>query len=91
MQELDLLNSKLEILIKSYKSIQAENAGLKQTIVGQSETIQQLNTQVSTLEQQLADRQITDSFAEDKNKDVVRKQLDVVIGEIDKILNSLND
>jgi len=91
MQELDLLNSKLEILIKSYKSIQAENAGLKQTIVGQSETIQQLNTQIRTLEQRLADRQITDSFAEDKNKDVVRKQLDVVIGEIDKILNSLND
>lgn len=91
MQELDLLNSKLEILIKSYKSIQAENAGLKQTISGQSETIQQLNLKVSTLEQQLADRQITNSFSEDKNKDVVRKQLDVVIGEIDKILNSLND
>lgn len=91
MQELDLLNSKLEMLIKKYTALQAENRSMKDTILHQSDAIQQLNAQIASLQQQVTDKQITESFAEDKNKDIVRKQLDVVIGEIDKILNSLND
>jgi hypothetical protein len=36
-------------------------------------------------------KQISNSMGDDKEKNAVRKQLDHVIGEIDKILTSLND
>lgn len=90
IQELQLLNKKLDLLLKKYAALQTENAKLQQTIEDQKATIAQRNTRIEELEQILVAAQTAKSLtAEDK--EVMRKQLDSVIGEIDKILKTLND
>ena len=92
MQELQLLNDKLEALLKKYAALQAENVRLKEQVGQQMRSIETLNTKLATLEESMLARQIGgSSVADDKEKQAVRKQLDNVIGEIDKILTSLND
>lgn len=91
MQELQLLNDKLDALLKKYTAVQAENLRLKEQAGQQLKEIETLHTKLAALEESAAARQINNSMADAKEKDAVRKQLDHVIGEIDKILTSLND
>lgn len=91
MQELQLLSDKLDRLIKKYESVQAENASLKQTVSNQLKSIETLNSKLADLEDRLLAVQVGKAFATDKDKSSVRKQLDGIINEIDKILITLND
>lgn len=91
MQELQLLNDKLDVLLKKYITLQAENKRLKDTIDKQTESIQGLTGKLSDLEQNMVAVQIGKSVLSDEERIKMRKQLDNVIGEIDKILTTLND
>ena len=91
MQELQLLNDKLDVLLKKYITLQAENKRLKDTIDKQTESIQGLTGKLSDLEQNMVAVQIGNSVLSDEERIKMRKQLDSVIGEIDKILTTLND
>ena len=91
MQELQLLNDKLDVLFKKYITLQAENKRLKDTIDKQTESIQGLTGKLSDLEQNMVAVQIGNSVLSDEERIKMRKQLDSVIGEIDKILTTLND
>ncbi|WP_276134383.1 hypothetical protein [Polluticoccus soli] len=91
MQELQLLNDKLDALLKKYAALQAENERLRETIAQQISSIESLNSNLSVLEQSVMAATISSSTANDKEKEAMRKQLDNVILEIDKILTSLND
>lgn len=91
MQELQLLNDKLDVLLKKYITLQAENKRLKDTIDKQTESIQGLTGKLSDLEQNMVAVQIGKSVLSDEERIKMRKQLDSVIGEIDKILTTLND
>lgn len=91
MQELQLLNTKLDLLLKKYAALQSENKRLKQTITQQTKSIEDLNSKLSELEQNMVAVQMGRSLLNDEEKIKMRKQLDNVIGEIDKILNTLND
>jgi hypothetical protein len=91
MQELELLNDKLDNLLKKYSGLQAENTRLKQTITQQTRSIEALNEKLSTLEQDIMLSNINKVGLSDEEKEGMKKQLDNVIGEIDKILSTLND
>jgi len=91
MQELQLLSERLDLLLKRYATLQAENKKLKQTIAGQTQNIATLNVKLSALEQQLVAVQIGKSIPDEQERGKMRRQLDTVIGEIDKILATLND
>ena len=91
MQELQLLNDKLDVLFKKYITLQAENKRLKDTIDKQTESIHGLTGKLSDLEQNMVAVQIGKSVLSDEERIKMRKQLDSVIGEIDKILTTLND
>lgn len=91
MQELQLLKHKLDLLLKKHSALQAENTRLKETVDQHLKSIDTLNKQMSKMEQGLATAQIGNVTMGDVEKDSVRKQLDTVIGEIDKILTTLND
>ena len=91
MLELQLLSDKLDVLIKKYEQVQAENASLKQTVATELKSIEKLNGKLADLEDRLLAVQVGQVITNDKDKAVVRKQLDNVIGEIDKILTTLND
>lgn len=91
MQQLDVLNIKLDALLKKYAVLQAENKSLKDTVARQLQQIDALNEKTGRLEE---DRHVTDIgkvVADNTDKAGVRKQIDSLIGEIDKILITLND
>lgn len=90
MQELHLLNSRLDILLRKYSLLQAENQQLRQTVASQTQRIASLNMKLSDLEQRMLAMQMGSVVSSDE-KLRLRHQVDNVIGEIDKILAKLND
>ena len=91
MQALDTLNKKLDILLKRFTSLEAENKRLKETIAAQIKTEAQLNKKLASLEHGMVSVHLDKAVTTDDEKENMREQLDNVIAEIDKILNTLND
>ena len=91
MQELTLLHTKLDKLLKKYAALQAEKDGLLATLRRQNEDMQQLNKKVAALEEELNLAKTGDVITGKDDKTAVRKQLNSLIGDIDKLLASLND
>ena len=91
MQELTLLHTKLDKLLKKYTALQAEKEGLLATMRQQNENLQILNKKVADLEEQLTVPKTADALTGKEDKTAVRKQLNSLIGDIDKLLASLND
>jgi len=91
MQELQLLNDKLDTLLKRYALLQAENKRLKETVAEQTASIQGLNVKLSDLEQEIVAVQIGKAVLTDEEREKMKNHLGSVIGEIDKILATLND
>ncbi len=90
MQELRLLDEKLEQLLKKYTALQAENSRLQQTVSAQLQSIEELNNRLAVLETGLLATQAKEHAPAGDVTDI-RNQLDTVIEEIDKILLTLND
>lgn len=91
MQELELLNTRLDALIRHYSALKAENKRLRGTVQAQATTIEQLNGQLGRLEEQMLGLQLDKTVLAPEEHALLRRRLDTVIGEIDKILTSLND
>lgn len=91
MQELTLLHTSLDKLLKKYTALQAENKSLLQTLREQNDSLQTLNKRVAELEEQLTTPKTADAMTGKEDKTAVRKQLNSLIGDIDKLLASLND
>ena len=91
MQELQLLKDKLDLLLKKYTAMQTENKLLKEANDSYEKQVIQLNEQLHKMEESLANVQMNQVVVDDGDKDTLRKQLDTVIGEIDKILTKINE
>lgn len=91
MQSLSLLNEKLDVLLKKYTQLQAENNRLQGTIAEQKQHIETLSGKLTLAEQNLMAAQMSTSVLEGNDKEIFKKQLDTVLGEIDKLLATLND
>ncbi len=91
MLALDQLNSKLNTLLKKYTALEAENKRLKDTIARHAETEQALTRKLESLEQGMVSVHLGKAVDNDDEKENMRQQLDNVITEIDRILNTLND
>jgi hypothetical protein len=91
MQELQLLNDKIDLLLKKYTVAEAENRRLRDTVSYQQHAIGLLNEKLAGLAHDMTAVQMGKNVFDSKEKEDMRKQLDNVIGEIDKILNTLND
>jgi hypothetical protein len=91
MQALQILTEKLDLLLKKYAELQAENKQLKKTITEQLRTMEQLNKKFESLEENMVAIQLGKNFLDNNDKLAMTKQIDTVVGEIDKILATLND
>lgn len=91
MQELQQLNEKLDGLLKKYTALHAENTRLKAAVSKHLKTIESLNQKLDASEQNVVAVQIGKNVLDGKEKEDMRKQIDTVISEIDKILNTLDD
>ena len=91
MDSLLILQDKTDALIKKHQTVVAENKKLRALIDGQNKVIQKLNKKVSHLENNAVSVNLNQTGMNDEEKDDMKRQLDAVIGEIDKILLTLND
>jgi predicted RNase H-like nuclease (RuvC/YqgF family) len=91
MQALDLLNSKIDMLLKKYAALEAENKRLKTTIAAQDKTVELLTKKLASLDQGMVSVHLGQVVTDEDEKEHMRRQLDNVIAEIDKILTTLND
>ena len=91
MEALDQLNKKLDMLLKKYAALEAENKRLKATIAGHEKSAEVLNKKLASLEQGMVSVHLGKAVVDEDEMNNMREQLDNVIGEIDKILNTLND
>ena len=91
METLELLHGKLDQLIKRHNTLEADNKRLRATIDGQNKVIQRLHKKVNTLEAGMVSVHLCTADLTEEGKEDMRRQLDGVISEIDKILNTLND
>ncbi|MBL7692769.1 MAG: hypothetical protein JNM41_14345 [Flavipsychrobacter sp.] len=91
MQALDELNKKLTKLIKRHTTLEAENKRLRETIARQQSTEADLKQRIASLEQGMVSVNLDKTIGSAEERDNMRRQLDVLISEIDGILNTLND
>ncbi|MCW3124129.1 MAG: hypothetical protein JWQ38_3621 [Flavipsychrobacter sp.] len=91
MEALDLLNTKLNMLLKKYAALEAENKRLKATVAGHEKNVDALSKKLASLEQGMVSVHLGKAVVDEDEKENMRLQLDNVIAEIDKILNTLND
>lgn len=91
MHELTTLHTKLDKLLKKYTALQAEKEALQQTLHAQNEKVDLLNKKLAVLEEEVNLAKTGDAISGKDDKSAVRKQLNALIGDIDKLLASLND
>jgi chromosome segregation ATPase len=91
MQALDQLNTKVDMLLKKYAALEAENKRLKATIATHEKTVEILGKKLASLENGMVSVRLGQTDIDEEEKENMRRQLDNVIAEIDKILNTLND
>jgi len=91
MEAIDHLNKKIDLLLKKHAAVVTENDRLRSIIDGQNKVIQSLNKKTATLENSMVSVKLHHTDVGDEEKEQMKAQLDAVIGEIDKILSTLND
>jgi cell division septum initiation protein DivIVA len=91
MEALDLLNSKIDQLLKKHAAAEAENKRLRETIAGLESKAEGLHKKIASLEQSMVSVRLGKAVDDEEERDNMRQQLDNVISEIDKILHTLND
>lgn len=91
MELLDDLHHKVDQLLKKYAQLEQENARLKAEAVEQEALVGRLNSRIAGLERNMVSVHLGKTVDDAEEKENMRAQLDSVISEIDKILNTLND
>jgi cell division septum initiation protein DivIVA len=91
MESLDTLHKKIDAVIKKNAALEAENKRLKHTITKYEKAEASLNKKINSLEHDMVSVSMGATVKNDEARENMRNQLDTVIGEIDKILGTLND
>jgi predicted nucleic acid-binding Zn-ribbon protein len=91
MQALDELNSKINLLLKKHAALEAENKRLKDAVTRHEKSEAKLNKQLAKLEKDMVSVNLKAAINDDEDRQNMRRQLDLAITEIDRILTTLND
>jgi cysteine sulfinate desulfinase/cysteine desulfurase-like protein len=90
MKELELLQQKLEQLLKRYAALQANVSRLEKTNARQAVVIEEQQTKIETLQKELQLKSVALSATyTGSDKDQLKQHLDKVIIEIEKNLELL--
>lgn len=91
MQALDELNSKINLLLKKHAALETENRRLKDAVARHEKSEAKLNKQLAKLEKDMVSVNLKATINDDEDRQNMRRQLDLAITEIDRILTTLND
>ncbi len=89
MHELELLQQKLDQLLKRFASALADKERLEKTIAQQLLTIEQQQERIDNQEEELRARGVADSAYTDRDREKLKKHLDKVIQAIEKNIELL--
>ncbi len=89
MKPLEQLNEKVGLLLKKTAALEKENALLKGTIAKHQDELRKTRQNSGSMD--AVGALLASDAVGDEDKKEMRAKLDVVIGEIDKILATLND
>jgi regulator of replication initiation timing len=89
MKELEILNDRVDRLLQQYTALQAENSQLQETIAQQKMKIEELEKKATTRVKK--ESKVSDAPPDQVEKLAIRKEIDGLIAEIDKVLITLND
>lgn len=87
---MDLLQEKLQLLIKEYRQLQKENSRLQKDIAVLQSEQQKKADQLAQLEQKVAAVQLTGGSRDEAEKARLQKKIDTYLKEIDKCLALLH-
>jgi cell division protein FtsB len=91
MEGIDALHDRVNALLKRFGSLTRERESLKKELNSMRAENEELRAQLRQAEEGLLALQISQSMPDAAVREQSRKKLDAVIGEIDKILTTLND
>jgi uncharacterized coiled-coil DUF342 family protein len=91
MEALESLKEKLGQLLKKHNATRAENKKLSARVAELTAENRELNRKITSMEKGLVSVRLNEPGMEDEGRDNMRRQLDTVIADIDKLLESLND
>lgn len=91
MSALQLLSQKVHQLIRAYTTLQEENENLRQELKALQEAHQLLLKKNQTLEELQATELLGAQALSEEEKIKLRRYIDSVVDEIDKILTSLHE
>lgn len=91
MEALHQLGKKLDMLLKKYVALETENKRLREAIAEHEKSVAGLTEKLASLEHGMVSVHLGKTTNDERDKENMREQLDNVIMEIDKILNTLND
>jgi len=87
---MDLLQEKLQLLIREYRQLQKENTRLQKDIAVLQSEQQKKADQLEQLEQKVAAVQLTGGSRDEAEKARLQKKIDTYLKEIDKCLALLH-
>ncbi|HJV20270.1 MAG TPA: hypothetical protein VJ552_10370 [Sediminibacterium sp.] len=87
---IDLLQEKLQLLIREYRQLQKENSRLQKDIAVLQSEQQKRAGQLEQLEQKVAAVQLTGGNRDEAEKARLQKKIDTYLKEIDKCLALLH-
>lgn len=91
MQELELLHTKLQLLLKKQQTLKKENQRLHKIVATQQDELNNYKANLQQLEQSNMLEQLSKKILTPGEKKNMKKQIANVIQEIDKLLHTLND
>ena len=91
MDRREALRQKLDKLIRRFNETSAALKAKEKALKEQEEEAAMLRTQLEKAEERLLALEIGKAIPDAESRAASRRQLDSVIGEIDKILRSIND
>lgn len=91
MEGIDLLRERITALLKRYGAAVRECKALEKELAAREQESAALRVRLEEAEQQLLAVRIGKAIPDKASRAQSRKKLDAVIGEIDKILITLND
>lgn len=91
MENLAILRERVDALLKRYAAVGQERDAIKKELAALKERYAELDAQLQQAESHLLAVQIGKVMPDEQSRAQSRRKLDAVIGEIDKILTTLND
>lgn len=91
MEELTSLHTKLDKLLKKHNTLIAENDRMRKQLEKKDGELDKFDRKINELEAALANVKTGEVIANTEDSSAVKKQLDGLIGDIDKLLATLND